>query len=130
MQTCFSKLEILEVLRCIDDHLQPTNHGIHSITKDQLHIKCILLGRIRVGLRERKQVIYVSENTSGFYSLDSLLKDLDLIHNYFPNQTSKINTSAITKGKVLCRCFQRMMIPDELVNILFSPVESKKNCLE
>lgn len=52
--------------------------------------------RIRVGRRETKQIVYVSENTSGFYLSESGLEDLDLTHYNFPNQMSAtINEKAM-----------------------------------
>lgn len=86
--------------------------------------------RIRVSPRETRQVVYISENTSGFYLSKSALRDLDLIHQNFSNQTSEINMSVTANGKALCGCSQRTMIPDELTNIPFPPVEINRNRLE
>ena len=66
-QTCSSGLEILKILGCTSDSLIPTNHRIRVITDDQLRIKGVLFMRISVGIRETRQVVNVSENTSGFY---------------------------------------------------------------
>ena len=85
-QTCSSGQEVLKILGCTDD---------------QQRIKGVLFMRIRVGIRETRQVVYVSGNTSGFYLSESALKDLELIPCNFPSQTSKIDASALVNGKVL-----------------------------
>ena len=81
-QTCSSDPEILKVLGCTSNILIPTSHGIMD---DQLHIKGIVFMSIRVGLKVTRQVIYVSENTSGFYLSELALKDLGLIPHNFPS---------------------------------------------
>ena len=103
-QTCSSGLGILKILGYTSDSLIPTNHRIRRITDYQLRIKGVLFMRIRVGIRETRQVVYVSGNTSGFYLSESALKDLELIPRNFPSQTSRIDASAIVNGKALCGC--------------------------
>ena len=88
-------LEILKILGCTSDSLIPTNHRIHGITDDQLLIKGVFFMRIRIGIRETRQVVYVSGNTSDFYLSESAVKDLELIPRNFPSQTSRIDASAI-----------------------------------
>ena len=86
--------------------------------------------RIRVGIRETRQVVYVSGNTSGFYLSESALKDLELIPRNFPSQTSKIDASALVNGKALCGCPRRTTVPDEPANIPFPPIASNRDRLE
>ena len=83
---------------------------------------------IRVGIRETRQVVYVSGDTSGFYLSESALKDLELIpHNF---QTYKIDASALVNGKALCGCPRRTTVPDKPANIPFSPIASNRDHLE
>ena len=103
-QTCSSGLETLKILGFNRDSLIPTNHRIRGITDDQLRIKGVHFMRIRVGIRETRQVVYLSGNTSGFYLSESALKDLKLIPCNVPSQTSKIDASTIVNGKTLCGC--------------------------
>ena len=86
--------------------------------------------RIRVGIRETRQVVYVSGNTSGFYLSESALKDLELIPRNFPSQTSRIDAPAIVNGKALCGCPRRITVPNKLANIPFPPIASNRGRLE
>ena len=86
--------------------------------------------RIGVGIRETRQVVYVSTNTSGFYLSESALKDLELIPRNFPSQTSRIDASAIVNGKALGGCPRRITVPSKLANILFPPNASCRDRLE
>ena len=86
--------------------------------------------RIRVGIRETTQVVYVSEYTSRFYLSESALKDLELIPRNFPSQTSRIDASAIVNGKALCGCPRRTTVPDKPANIPFPPIASNRDRLE
>ena len=99
-QTCSSGQEILKILGCTSDSLITTNQKIRGVTDDQLRIKGVLIMRIRVGIRETWQVVYVSGNTR-FYLSESALKDLELIPRNFPSQTSKIAGLALVNGKAL-----------------------------
>ena len=103
-QTCSSGPEILEVLGCSSNILIPTSNRMHGITYDQLHIKGIVFMHIKVGLKETRQVVYVLENTSGFYVSESALKDLGLIPHSFPSQTSKADMVTMNNGKAQCGC--------------------------
>ena len=86
--------------------------------------------RIRVGIRETRQVVYVLGNTSGFYLSESALRDLELIPRNFPRQTSKIDVSAHVNEKALCGCPRRTKVPDKPANIPFPPITSNRDCLE
>lgn len=90
-ETSVSGPEILKVLRCTEDRLLPTSHSICGITNDQLNIRGIFFMRIRVGPRKVRRLVYISDNTSWFYLSESALKDLGLIHQNLPNQTSEIS---------------------------------------
>ena len=50
------------------------------------------------------QVVYVSDNTLGFYLSESALKELGLILQNLPNQTSETSMSATANGKALSGC--------------------------
>ena len=73
---------------------------------DQLCIKGIVFMHIMVDHKETRQVVYVLENTSGFYLSELALKDLGLIPHSFPSQTSKADMSTTDDGKASYRCTQ------------------------
>lgn len=103
-QTCSSRPEILKTLKCLIQHLIPTNHKIHGITKDQLNIKSILFIHIQMGLKETKQIMYVSDY------IESALKNLDLIHPIFSNPVSWHNAATSISRKAACGCLQRTAV--------------------
>lgn len=103
-QTCSSRPEILKTLKCLIQHLIPTNHKIHGITKDQLNIKSILFIHIQMGLKETKQIMYVSDY------IESALKNLDLIHPIFSNPVSWHNAATSISRKAACGYLQRTAV--------------------
>lgn len=80
-------------------------------TDDQLRIKGVLFAHVRVGSKETHQTVSVSDNTSGFYLLESTLKDLELLPTHFPTPTSRQNVTTSANRKVQCECPQRMAAP-------------------
>lgn len=86
--------------------------------------------RIKVGDNETRQVVYVSENTSGFYLSESALKDLGLIPRNFPSQTSKADVSTSDNENAPCGCPRRTPVPDKPARIPFAPTVSNRNRLE
>ena len=85
---------------------------------------------IWVSLTETRQVVYVLENTSGFYLSESALKDLELIPHSFLRQTSKADMSTTDDGKALCGCPIQMTVLDKPVRIPFVPNENNSYTME
>ena len=125
-QTCSSGPELQKVLGCPDRFLVPTRHRIRGITEAPLQIKGVIFARIRVGSRETHQMIYVSENTTGFYLSESALKDLGILSCNFPNPPSKQNVATSDNGKAPCGCPRRTAVPSKPANIPFAPTEENK----
>ena len=84
----------------------------------------------KVCLKETRQVIYVLENTSGFYLSESALKDLGLIPHSFLSQISKADMLTTDDRKAPCGCPQWMTVPDKPARIPFIPIESNRDHLE
>ena len=129
-QTCSSGPEIQRILKCPDKQLIPTSHRIKGITDNPLNIKGVIFAKIRAGLRETRQVIYVSENTSGFCLSEAALKDLDLIPGGFPAPISQQNATTNDNGKAPCGCPRRMAVPPKPDSIPFAPTEANRPRLE
>ena len=99
MQTYSSGNEILEVLGSTSNELIPTSYRIPGMTDDQQRIKCIFFMCIRFGFKETRHVVFVSENTSGFYLSESARKDLGQIPRSFLSQTLKTDMLTTDDGK-------------------------------
>ena len=130
-QTCSSGPEILQHLNCPEKYLIPTSHRIKGITQNGLRIKGVLLLHIQLGNRESRQVVYVSENSSGFYLSESALIDLGLLPSTFPSQQSSINSNMSDSSvKADCGCYRRTQVPELPTSIPFSPTSENRENLE
>ena len=129
-QTCSCGPEVQRMLKCPDGYLIPTTHRIRGITEDRLHIKGVVFLRIKMGDRETKQAVYVSENTSGFYLSEIALKDLGLLHPDFPAVPSHNNMAKDSKEVAPCGCPYRAPIPPKPESIPFKPTEANRDALE
>lgn len=90
-----------------------TSHWIRGIIDNQLHLEDVLLMHIRMGSRETRQMVYVSNNTSYFYLSEAFLKDLHLLSPDSPAPISRWKS----QRKMPCshsnpeNPFQRWLIP-------------------
>lgn len=109
--TCSSGSEALKLFRCPDEYLVLTSHRISGITHNQLYMKAVLFMHIRIGSRETRQEVYVSNNTSGFYSSESDLRDLHLLPPDYQAQTSQLNLLKGAKENALCTYSRRKPLP-------------------
>lgn len=75
-------------------------------------------------------MVYVSENTSGFYLSESALKDLGVINRDFPHRVSKADLSASESGTAPCGCPKREYVPDKPARIPFTPTGDNRERLE
>ena len=130
VQTCSCGPEIQKALGYPDEYLLPTIHQIRGITEDQLDIRGVMFACIRVGSREARQAVYVSENTSGFYLSESALKKLGLLPLDFPTLTSQQNVAISNEQKASCGCSQRTVVPLKPIDIPFAPTEENRHGLE
>ena len=85
---------------------------------------------IRIDSREAQQMVYASNNTSGFYLSVSVLKDLHLLPADFLAQIFQLNSVKITKKKALCTCPRREPILLMPCNIPYSSSETNRHLLE
>ena len=127
-QTCSSGPEIQRLLGYPDGYLVPTNHRIRGITDNRLEVKGVLFLVIKVGSRETRQAVYVSENTSGFYLSQTALKALNLLPPNFPLSQNSSSTDA--KKTAPCGCPRRTAVPSKPSTIPFQPTEKNRHTLE
>ena len=66
-QTCSDGPEIQKLLGYPDGDLVSTTHRIQVLTNDRLRIMGVLFLCTRMGTKEMRQTVYVSDNTSDFY---------------------------------------------------------------
>ena len=119
-QTFLSGPEIQRLLGYPDGYLLSTNHQIRGITDNRLRVKGVLFLLLKVGSRETRQAIYVSDNTPGFYLSQTALKDRNLLHPNSPASTSKnSSTGGEKKPNKLCGCPRRTPIPSKPDTIPF-----------
>lgn len=128
-QTCSAGPEIQKLLGYPDGYLVSTTHRIRSITDDRLRIKGVLFLRIRVGTKETRQAVYVSDNTSGFYLSQTALKDLDLLPFDFPTSLSQ-SSSTMAKEMAPCGCPHRKPVPTRPKTIPFKPIQANRDKLQ
>ena len=129
-QTCSSGPDIQKLLGYTDGYLVSTTHRIRGITDNRLHIKGVLFLRIKVGSRETRQAVYVSDNTTGFYLSQTALKDLDLLPFNFPTSLSQNSSSVDAKETAPCGCPRRTSIPSKPKSIPFKPTQTNRHQLE
>ena len=94
-QTCSAGTEIQKLLGYPNGFLVSTTHRIRGITYDRLRNNGVLFLCRRVGMKEVMQAVYMSDNTPGFYWLQTALKDLDLLQFEFPTSFSQSSSSTI-----------------------------------
>ena len=138
--TCTSGPELLKALNCPRQYLVKTRHRIQGVTGDCLQIIGTLLLQIKLGEHTTRQVVYVTNNTSGLYLSENALRDLGVIHPDFPKvQHSPPPTSETDKaaacsshdpGAAPCGCPLRTSIPDIPSNIPYPPTEDNRHKLE
>lgn len=137
--TCTSGPELLQVLRCPRHYMLRTTHRIQGVTGDGLQIIGTLMVRIALGDHVTRQVVYITNNTSGLYLSESALRDLQVIHPEFPDPlpTRKVHapgaSAACTSegpGTATCGCLTRSEAPDPPPAIPFSPTEENRHKLE
>ena len=129
--TCTAGKELLEYLNCPEDYLIPCSHRILGITHTSLNIMGAIFARITFKGRTSRQMIYISENIKGFFLSESALRDLEIIHQSFPDPLSQPST-AMKCGDVdeECKCPQRSVTPAKPEVIPFEPVEANIPKLE
>ena len=92
-QTCTAGPEILRKLNCPPSYLVKTRHNIVGITESPLDIIGVLFLDIQLNTKTTKQMVYISKNCRGFFLSQTAMKDLHIIPNSFPQQTSSAFTS-------------------------------------
>ena len=123
-QTCTAGKDLLKALKCPQEYLISTKHQIVGITDTSLKVLGALMLSISFRGRTTQQMVYISNNTSGFYLSETALKDLNVVHSKFPH-ASKAAASTGT-----CECAQRGSPPKRPDKLPFPPTEDNVARLE
>lgn len=118
-QTCTAGLDFLPLMGCTASDVIPTNHRIVGITNSPLGIIGVLFATLNLGTRKSHQMIYISRNCHGLYLSQTAMKDLAIIDDSFPLQTS--NCSIGTEME--CKCPVRTPTPRRPTAIPFPPTQ-------
>ena len=111
----------------------PTRHKIISITDSQLDILGVVTTEIHFQNAVSRQLVYVASNLQGFYLSEKSLKDLNIIHDEFPQtllSTMDMKAhSAKNETVENCKCLPRSNAPERPKKIPFPPMKNNKNKL-
>lgn len=118
-QTCTAGMDFLNLMNCTTKDVIATNHRIVGITNSPLGIIGVLFATLHLGKKKSHQMIYISQNCRGLYLSQTAMKDLAIVENSFPLQSS--NCSIETKEE--CNCPVRTPTPDRPAIIPFQPSE-------
>ena len=118
-QTCTAGPGLLQKLKCPYAYLVKTKHRIVGITNAPLDIIGTLFLRITLGGQSSYQMVYISKNCQGFYLSQTAMKDLGIVSESFPNNSS---ASSAKSSPNECKCPKRTPPPDRPQDIPFEPV--------
>ena len=134
-QTCTTGIHILKVIP--DTWLIPTKHKLRGVDNNFLPIKGVLFVDIFTNTKQTTQLLYVCENVSGMYLSQSALRELDIIHETFPNSTVAATIKTSTQSTVpttvplaSCGCPLRTDCPPTPPKLPFPATEENRHDLE
>lgn len=118
-QTCTAGTNVVEKLGCPKTYLVPTKHRIMGITETSLAIQGVVFLRIKVGNRETRQMVYVSDNVNGLYLSEAALKELHVIDEDFPSvaKDPSMASQVASQANEQCECKKRTVTPDRPAEI-------------
>ena len=96
-QTSSAGIDVLKAMGLKKRHLIPTSHRIIGITDTQLRILGAMFIEFEHDGKFSKQMVYVSENSSGLYLSKTALVQLGIIDQNFPyDKTTSTDVKAST----------------------------------
>ena len=122
--------------------LLKTAHRICGVTNDNLKIMGALLLKISYKNTSTTEVVYVCNNTNGFYLSDTALRNLQLIPATWPNsehdESSTVSATTngpskekrLDNGKAACGCPKRAASPPLPSKIPHLPSDENRGALE
>ena len=127
-QTCTAGMNLLTHMKIPPAYLIPTKHRITGITDTSLKIIGALMLAITFKGKTSNQMVYISDNTSGLYLSETTLKDLEIVHEQFPDVFPN-NLSSLAAATVLineleeseCLCIPRSDPPERPSELPFKP---------
>ena len=128
-QTSSAGIDVLKAMGLKKRHLIPTCHRIIGITDTQLRILGAMFIEFEHNGKFSKQMVYVSENSSGLYLSKTALVQLGIIDQNFPcDKTTSTDVKASTAKAIQeddedCLCLPRGEPPNRPDKIPFEPVE-------
>ena len=121
-QTTTSGIDILEKLNISQRSLVPTTHRIVGITDTRLTIIGSLFLNIEYNGRSSKQMVHISNNSSGLYLSETACRDLGIVNENFPRSTTYARATSIEEtNEDLCKCIPRTDTPERPDQIPFEP---------
>ena len=106
-------------MNCPTSYLIKTRHKIIGITESPLDIIGALFLSIQLNDKTTKQMVYISKNCRGFFLSQTAMKDLNIIHDNSPQQTSSASTITVGEG---CSCPKRTHTLNRPQHLPFEPI--------
>ena len=130
-QTTTSGIDILKKLNISERSLVPTVHRIVGITDTRLTIVGSLFVSIEHNGRFTNQMVHISNNSSGLYLSESACRDLGIVNQDFPKQTTVASaSSAEDDEEEQCKCIPRAEAPERPTEIPFKPTLENRDKLK
>ena len=130
-QTTTSGIDILRKLNISERSLVPTVHRIVGITDTRLSIVGSLFLNIECNGKFTNQMVHISNNSSGLYLSESACRDLGIVNEDFPKQTTAASASSAEKDEdEQCKCIPRADTPERPTDIPFKPTLENRDKLK